>query len=208
MPMTASDDRLFSPSASRNRDPILQVLRQLLPKSGCILEIASGSGEHITWFASHLPGLTWQPSDPDAAGRASIAAHTAAQKLENVLPPLAIDTTNPGVPDIACVAMTCCNMIHISPWAATEGLFALADSLLPGGSGLYLYGPFKRDRVHTAPSNATFDADLRRRNPDWGIRDMADLTALGERHGLTLTETIPMPANNFSLWFQKAVEIG
>jgi len=205
--MTSPDDRLFSSSARRNRDPILHVLRRLLPKSGCVFEIASGSGEHAVWFARHLPGLTWQPSDPDPVCRASIAAHIAAEMVENVLLPLPIDTTEPGTPVVDCVAMTCCNMVHISPWAATEGLFALASRLLPPGGGLYLYGPFKRDGNHTAPSNAAFDTELRRQNPEWGIRDINELVALGKRHGLSLTETIAMPVNNLSLWFQKAVEI-
>lgn len=200
---SASDARQFSPSAARNRGPILDVLKRVLPQKGLILEIASGTGEHAMHFARHLPGLTWQPSDPDADARASIAAWIEAEPLANVLPPLPLDVTSPAWPVEHADAMVCLNMIHIAPWTAAEALLRGAARLLSGGGVLYLYGPYKKDGRHTAPSNAAFDDDLRRRNPAWGVRDLADVENVAIAHGLRLRETVAMPANNLSVVFAR-----
>jgi SAM-dependent methyltransferase len=188
---------------SRNRDPILDVLSRVLPQRGLVLEIASGSGEHAAYFARALPALTWQPSDPDQTALASAGAHRDAAALPNLLTPLRLDVTAPSWPVERADAIICCNMIHISPWAACEGLIAGAARVLAGGGVLYLYGPYKIGGAHTAPSNAAFDADLRSRNSDWGIRDLDDVTALAKRHGLVPRETVPMPTNNLSVIFTR-----
>ena len=199
----ASDQRIYRPHVARNREPILAVLRRVLPPSGVVLEIASGSGEHAIYFAKELPSLTWQPSDPDPEALASIAAHRADADLPNLLAPLRLDVTADEWPiDHADVVM-CNNMIHISPWAATEGLIAGAARVLSAGGMLFLYGPYKVDGRHTAPSNQAFDEDLRRRNPEWGIRDLGEVAALARRHGFTVPETVQMPANNLSVIFRR-----
>jgi SAM-dependent methyltransferase len=198
-----SDPRQYRPHVARNRDPILDVLRRVLPPRGLVLEIASGSGEHAVFFARALPALSWQPSDPDAQALTSIAAHRAASDAANLLPPLLLDVTAPVWPVERADAVMCCNMIHIAPWAACEGLIAGAQRVLPVGGTLYLYGPYKIDGGHTALSNEEFDGYLRGQNAAWGIRDLGDVTALGQRHGLALVETVPMPANNFSVIFRR-----
>ena len=198
-----SDPRQHRPHVARNRDPILAVLKRVLPARGVVLEIASGSGEHAAYFADQLPALVWQPTDPDAEALASIAAHRAAGAVANLLAPLRLDVTAPAWPVERADALMCCNMIHIAPWAACEGLIAGAQRVLPVGGVLYLYGPYKIDGRHTAPSNEAFDSDLRRRNPAWGIRDLGDVAALAQRHDLALAETVPMPANNFSVIFRR-----
>lgn len=206
-PRLASDPdaRRDAPHAHRNRDPILAVLRQWLPERGLVLEIGGGTGQHVTWFAEHLPELAWQPSDHDPEMRASIAAWTAHLGLGNVRPPLAIDTTdaNWGVDGLDPVAILNMNMIHIAPWAACQGLLAGAGRLLSAGGILYLYGPFKRAGAHTAPSNAEFDTMLRGRDPAWGIRDEEEVTAAAEGHGLALMRVVEMPANNLSLIYRR-----
>ncbi|CAB3769347.1 DUF938 domain-containing protein [Paraburkholderia solisilvae] len=197
------DAREHSPSAERNRDAILAVLRQVLPPSGTVLEIASGSGQHALHFAAAFPGLVWQPSDTDAGARASIVAWTADAGLTNIRPPLDLDVTRqPWGVDVAH-AMVCINMIHISPWAATEALIDGAARVLGSGAVLYLYGPYRRGGVHTAPSNEAFDQNLRDRNPAWGVRDMEAVVQLADAAGFACDEPIPMPANNFSLVFRK-----
>ncbi len=153
------DPRIYRPYVARNRDPILDVLRRVLPGQGLVLEVASGSGEHAAYFAAHLPALTWQPSDPDPEALASIAAHRAAAGTPNLLAPLQLDVSAPRWPVERADAMICNNMIHISPWSASEGLMAGAARTLPPGGVLYLYGPYKIDGRHTAPSNAAFDAN-------------------------------------------------
>ncbi|RZT36733.1 DUF938 domain-containing protein [Cupriavidus agavae] len=195
--------RRMAPATERNRAPILAVLRQILPVSGTLLEIASGTGQHAVHFAAALPGLTWQPSDPDATHRESIAAWTAHAQLANVLPPLDIDVRREPWPVDRVDAMVCINMVHISPWAATGALFAGAGRRLAPGGVLYLYGPYRRHGAHTAPSNEAFDRQLRVADADWGVRDMEDVVALGATHGLACDEPVPMPANNFSLVFRK-----
>jgi SAM-dependent methyltransferase len=200
------DGRQFSPSAARNSGPIREVLERVLPRGGTALEIGSGTGEHVVCFAKALPGLLWQPSDPDPASRASIEAWIAAEGLANVRSPVAIDTRQAiwGVEDDApFAAMISLNMIHIAPWESALGLLAGAGRLLRPDGILYLYGPFMRSGAHTAPSNAAFDADLKRRDPRWGVRDIDDLVREAANHGLRLREVIEMPANNLSLVFVK-----
>jgi SAM-dependent methyltransferase len=198
------DERLFSPSAERNRAPIAAVLCRWLPATGTVLEIASGTGEHVAWFAAQFPGLVFQPSDPGGTERASIAAWTAAAGVANVRAPLALDVAAPhwenrtDVP-APLAAILCINMVHISPWAATLGLMRGAGRLLADGGVLYLYGAYKRDGRHTAPSNAAFDAMLRAQNPDWGVRDLEAVVAAAEARGLALAEVVAMPANNLSV---------
>lgn len=202
-----SDGRHFSPSAARNSGPICAVLEKVLPKDGIALEIGSGTGEHVICFAKALPGLLWQPSDPDPASRASIDAWIAAEGLANIRSPVAIDTRQAiwGVEDdTPFAAVVSLNMIHISPWESALGLLAGAGRILRPDGILYLYGPFMRSGTHTAPSNEAFDADLKRRDPRWGVRDIDDLIREAAPHGLDLREVIAMPANNLSLVFTKA----
>ena len=178
---TSSPDpsaRLSAPAAERNRGPILDVLRRVLPASGCVLEIASGTGQHAVHFAQALPGLHWQPSDPDAQARRSIAAWVAHAGLANVAGPLAFDVRD-ACPVDTLDAIVCINMIHISPWACTDALFAGASRLLRPGGVLFLYGPYRREGRHTAPSNEAFDLQLRGRDPSWGVRDLQTVVALG-----------------------------
>ena len=199
-----SDPRLYHPHVARNREPILDVLRRALPARGLVLEVASGSGEHAAFFANGLPSVSWQPSDMDAKALASVAAFQANSGAPNLLAPLRLDVTAAQWPIERADAIVNCNMIHISPWAACEGLIAGAERILPVGGILYLYGPYRIDGRHTAPSNEEFDANLRGRNAAWGIRDLGDVTALATRHGLTLVETVQMPANNLSVIFRRA----
>ena len=198
--MTAFDDeRQFSPAAERNKGPILDVLRRVLPENGLVLEIASGTGQHVAHFAANLPRLEWQPSDPNAECHASINGWVREAGLGNVRPPLTLDAAQERWPLGEADAIVCINMIHISPWAATEGLMRGAERLLPPGGVLYLYGPYRRDGAHTAPSNAEFDASLQARNPEWGVRNLEDVVALAAAHGLDFVETVEMPANNLSV---------
>jgi SAM-dependent methyltransferase len=201
----ASDPRIFRPHVARNREPILAVLRRVLPAQGLVLEIASGSGEHVSYFAQELPSLTWQPSDPDREALASIAAHRAEAKLQNLLPPLQLDVTSTAWPIERADVVMCNNMIHISPWAATEGLMAGAERVLRPGALLFLYGPYQVGGRHTAPSNQAFDEQLRGQNPAWGIRDLGDVTALAQRHGFAAPDTVQMPANNLSVIFRRKI---
>jgi SAM-dependent methyltransferase len=203
MPET-SDPRLYRPHVVRNRDPILDVLRRVLPPRGLVLEIASGSGEHAVYFAKNLPTLSWQPSDPDPQALASIAAHRKTDGVANLLAPVRLDVMVPEWPVERADALVCCNMIHIAPWAACEGLIAGAARVLQAGGILYLYGPYKIDGHHTAPSNQSFDDQLQSQNPQWGIRNLGDVAGLAERHGFALLETVPMPANNLSVIFGRA----
>ena len=195
--------RLFAPATQRNRQPILDVLSRVLPGSGRVLEVASGSGEHALWFAQHLRPLIWQPSDPDPACRRSIAAHAAHAGLATIEAPLDLDAAAARWPIESADAVVCINMTHIAPWEATEGLVAGAARILPSEGPLYLYGPHMRGGHHTAPSNAAFDASLRRHNPDWGLRNVEDLAELAATQGLVLSEVVEMPANNLSLVFKR-----
>ncbi len=190
-----------APATLRNRIAIAELLKDWLPERGHVLEIASGSGEHIIYFASLFPDLIWQPSDPDAAGQRSIAAWTGEAHMTNVEPPIALDA-RAGHWEVARTdAILCINMVHISPWAATEGLFAGAERLLVAGAPLILYGPYTEADVETAPSNLSFDASLKARDPDWGLRDLAEVTALAAHHGFAAPERRIMPANNLMLRF-------
>jgi hypothetical protein len=202
------NERLSSPSAERNRAPIAAVLRHCLPATGAVLEIASGTGEHVAWFAAQFPGLVFQPSDPGHAQRASIAAWIAAAGVPNIRPPLALDVASPDWERDSEIpgplgAILCINMIHISPWAATLGLMRGAGRLLDEGGMLYLYGAYKRGGRHTAPSNAAFDANLRAQEPEWGVRDLEAVVAEADRAGFALEEVVAMPANNLSVIFRR-----
>lgn len=198
------DARQYSPSTARNREPILLVLRRVLPEKARVLEIASGSGEHAVFIARAMPGLLWRPSDPDPEARASIAAWIEAEAIPNVAPPVAIDVCESewGVEgDAPFDAIVAINMIHISPWEATRGLLEGAGRLLRSGGVLYTYGPYMRSGRHTAPSNETFDAWLKSRDSRWGVRDVADVERAAAVQGLALREIVEMPANNLSLVF-------
>lgn len=192
-----------APAVARNRDPILAVLRRVLPMRGLVLEIASGTGEHAVHFAAALPGITWQPTDRDTDALRSIAAWRASTGLPNVLAPLELDVASPAWPGERADALVCINMIHISPWRAAEALMAGAGRMLPSGGVLFLYGPFKEGGRHTAPSNEAFDASLRARDPEWGVRDLDDVRRLATSHGLDFVERVAMPTNNLSVVFAR-----
>ena len=201
--MPPSDDpRLDFPATRRNGQAIFDVLRRVLPKQGQVLEIGSGSGQHITAFAAALPHLKWQASDPDPRHRASVDAWARFAGLD-MPPALALDVTARPWPIVGADAVLSANMIHIAPWAACLGLLAGAGDILPEGGLLYLYGPFKIDGRHTADSNARFDASLRAQDPSWGVRDLDQVAAESAKHGLSLIEQIDMPANNLSVIFRK-----
>lgn len=194
------DARHYAPAAARNRDPILAVLQDYLPQRGLVLEIASGSGEHVVHFArASDPGLVFQPSDADPVARGSIDAWIAALGLTNVRPAAAIDATAHDWPVLRADAVLCINMIHIAPWAATVGLMRGAARVLDPGGFLYLYGPFRREGRHTAPSNERFDEDLRRRDAGWGVRDLEAVAAQAASEGFVPPLIRQMPANNLSL---------
>jgi len=200
-----SDARLHAPAIARNREPILAVLRQHLPARGLVLEVASGSGEHTVHFARAFPGLDFQPSDPDRQARASIDAWRDEAGLQNIRPALALDAAAETWPLSEADAVLCINMIHIAPWEAAVGLVRGAAALLRVDCMLYLYGPFRRDGAHTAPSNAAFDRSLRARDASWGVRDLEAVAALARTHGFTAPIVEAMPANNLSLIFKKGV---
>jgi SAM-dependent methyltransferase len=204
MPSSVADMRQYAPSTARNREPILAVLRRILPANARVLELASGAGEHAVFFAAAMPGVVWQPSDPDPGARDSVAAWIAADALANVLPPRAIDARE-AVWDAedAYDAIVAINMIHISPWDATLGLMAGAGRLLRDGGVLYTYGPYRRDGRHTAASNENFDAWLKDLDAAFGVRDVADVEAAARAQDLTLKEIVEMPANNLSLVFTR-----
>jgi SAM-dependent methyltransferase len=197
-----SDPRLYHAHVVRNRDPILDVLRRVLPTEGLVLEIASGSGEQAVYFAQRLPSLRWQPTDVNPTALASIAAHRAAADAPNLLSPLRLDATSQQWPVERADALVCINMIHITPWTVSEGLMAGARRTLRAGGVVYLYGPYRIEGRHTAPSNQEFDAWLRTQDAQWGIRDLAEVAALAARHGFGPAETLAMPANNLSVIFR------
>lgn len=198
------DPRRFAPATLRNRDAIQSLLGPRLPPRGLVLEIASGSGEHVVHFArSNPPELIFQPSDPTPEARASVDAWAASAGAPNVRPALDLDASAANWPVDRTDAILCINMIHISPWAATEGLMRGAARILPVGGLLYLYGPYRRAGKHTSPSNASFDEDLRAQNPAWGVRDLEDVSALALSNGFHGPEIFQMPANNLSLIFRR-----
>jgi SAM-dependent methyltransferase len=198
------EDALESPAARRNAGPILSVLRAHLPAKGRVLEIAAGTGLHAAAFAEALPGLDWTPTDPDPASLVSIDAWRSQADAPNLRPAQQFDVRSTW-PEGPFDAVLCVNMIHISPWAATEALMAGADQTLarPGGL-LVLYGPYLEPEVETAPSNLAFDADLKRRNPEWGLREREAVVDLARHSGLILTRRVAMPANNLMLLFRSA----
>ena len=199
-------DALASPAAERNKQPILEVLQRVLPAAGIVLEVASGTGQHVVHFAQSLPKLSWQPSEPDGRLRAAIAARIADAALANVRPPLALDVLEKPWPLARVDAIVCINMIHIAPWAAALALFAEAGRLLHARAPLVLYGPYRRGG-HTAPSNEAFDASLRSRNPEWGVRDLDEVERVASGSGFALQETVDMPANNLTVVFQRAEDL-
>ncbi|WP_417415119.1 DUF938 domain-containing protein [Hoeflea sp.] len=201
--MSSQDVKLSSPSALRNRGPIAELLHHVLPDSGTVLEIASGSGEHVIHFARLFPNLVWQPSDPSLEARASVQDWVRSESLANVLPPLDVDASAETWPIAAADAMIAINMVHISPWTATQGLLGGAGKLLPSGGVLVLYGPYRCQGQPLVPSNADFDASLRARNPEWGIRLLEDVESLAKKSGLTLTSVTEMPANNLGVVFTR-----
>lgn len=203
------DARRFSPATQRNREPLLKVLARVLPENGRVLEVASGTGEHAVWFAPRFPGLNWQTSDPNPDLRQSIASHMAHAGL-NLPRPLDIDVTHqdwgtPGAPLEKLDTIFCANMIHIAPWTATLGLLDGAARYLKTGGKLCLYGPYKREGGHTAPSNAAFDQSLRGQNPEWGIRDLEKVTEEAAARGLQSAEVLEMPSNNLTVIFERGL---
>ena len=188
-----------SPSAQRNKEAIVIVLADILPDEGLVLEVASGSGEHALAFARAFPHLLFQPTDADPVALRSVDAWRAAEGAPNLLAPVHLDAASDRWPLEEAQAILCINMVHISPWAATEGLMRGAARLLPPGGPLYLYGAYFQEGVEPAASNVAFDASLRERNADWGVRRLEDVLAEGERRGLAMDKVVPMPANNLSV---------
>ncbi|NJR38044.1 MAG: DUF938 domain-containing protein [Leptolyngbyaceae cyanobacterium CSU_1_4] len=209
------DNRQYAPATERNREPILNVLREVLPPTGTVLEISSGTGEHAAYFAPRLSPRRWIPSDPNSLARASIAAWQQEVTANNLYPPIALDASEGRwvveMPEALedfdwgnypIRAIVNINMIHIAPWSACLGLMAGAGRILSAGGILYLYGPFKQNGQHTAPSNAAFDESLQARNPEWGVRDLEAVVAAAQVENLSLKKIYPMPANNLSVVFQ------
>ena len=197
----AAGERLIFQSAERNKGPILEVLTGVLPAAGTVLEIASGTGQHVVHFAAALPRLHWQPSDPDAELRESIRRHTAASGLENIGPPLDLDVFTQSWPVSNADALVAINMLHVAPWPATAALFTGAATLLASGSVLVTYGPYRRDGAHTSAGNAAFDTQLRAQHANWGIRELEAVTAEAESAGFDRSDVVAMPANNLCLVF-------
>ncbi len=198
-----TDRRLEYPATLRNRDAILDVLRGVLPASGLVVEVASGSGEHVVHFARAFPDLTFQPSDPEDAALQSIKAWTEDSGLTNLRPPVMLDASSDHWPVTTADAVLCINMIHISPWRATEGLFHGAGKLLQAGAPLYLYGPYRRAGIVTVASNEAFDASLKSRNAEWGLRDLETVADLARSAGFSAPTVTEMPANNLSVVFRR-----
>jgi hypothetical protein len=195
---------LVSPSAERNREPIASVLKRVLPESGFVLEISSGTGQHAVHFARVMAGLVWQPTDCDADCLRSIAAWIAAENQANVKLPLSLDVHNEVWPVTEADAAVCINMIHIAPSSAVSALMRGASRILGSGAVLVLYGPFRRNGLHTSPSNEVFDRHLRAQNPDWGVRNLEDVAETAGKDGFDLQEVCQMPANNLSVIFRKS----
>ena len=198
----ASDKRRSAPAALRNREPIAEVLKEWLPASGTVLEVASGTGEHAEWFAERFPNLHWQPSDIHSDALASIVAWADASGLTNLRKPVVIDAGADDWPVGRADAVLNINMAHISPWSASLGLIAGAARLLPSGGPLILYGPWLKDDIETVPSNLAFDADLKARDPEWGLRRVEDFAAAASAKGFRLVDVRRMPANNLMILFR------
>ena len=199
----SEDARRFAPAVARNKAAITEALARHLPATGLVLEIASGSGEHALHFAAHFPALSFQPTDPDAAALASIAAWRAEAQLANLLPPLALDVMADAWPVPKADAVLCINMIHIAPWEATVALMRGAARVLPCDGLLFLYGPFKRGGTHTVPSNAEFDSSLRTQDAQWGVRDLEAVAEIASAVGFAAPVVEAMPANNLSVIFRR-----
>ena len=198
-----ADGKWFIHAAERNKGAILDILARVLPRQGVVLEVASGTGQHVLHFAKALPGLAWQPSDPDPELRESIALRVKEQQLANVNPPIDLEVTRLPWPLPRAGAVVCINMIHVAPWSATLALLEGAKALLSIRHILYLYGPYRRFGRHTSVSNEQFDSDLRAHNPEWGLRDLEVVSEFAARAGFVLAEIVDMPANNFSLVFRR-----
>lgn len=194
--------RRYSPAAERNQEPILAVLRSVLPRSGRVLELAAGTGQHAVYFARHFPELRWQPTDIDAAALESINAWREQIGPENLCAPLQLDVVAPW-PISDADAIICCNLLHIAPWNVCEALFRGAAAILAAGLPVVLYGPFLLDDTPTAPSNLAFDAQLRARNAAWGIRALKDVKAVADEAGFDYEDLVAMPANNFTVIFRR-----
>lgn len=199
-----SDDRRSAPHVARNVAPIAEVLQDVLPAKGLVLELASGTGEHCLHFAREFPKLLWQPSDAEPAALRSIEAWRAESGLFNLLPPISLDVRAAEWPVVSADAILAINLLHISAWVATQGLMRGAGRVLTPGAPLYVYGPFRQAGVATAPSNEAFDESLKARDPGWGLREVEAVAAEAERSGFSLELVVPMPANNLSLVFRKA----
>ncbi len=198
---------MHSPAAERNREPIMAVLRRVLPDHGTVLEIASGSGQHAVHFARALPALVWQPTDPDIDSCASISARVSEAALPNLLAPLPLDVLVTPWPVDSADAVVCINMIHISPPATTPALFAGCDRIVRGPGPVVLYGPFRRQGIPLAASNAAFDASLKSRNPEWGLRELEQVSATAARHGFEQVEVCELPANNIAVVYRRSEAI-
>lgn len=195
----------IAPAAERNRQPILEVLAQVLPDTGTVLEVASGTGMHAAYFAEYLPRLRWQPSDPSPEAIESIAGWVSEAKRDNLYAPLSLDVRSRPWPVSGAEAVLCINMLHIAPWEAAVSLFEGSSDLLGSGTPLVTYGPYRMHGKHTAPSNEAFDLSLRSRNPSWGVRDLDELSDLARQTGFRLDKRFEMPANNMTLvWLREA----
>jgi hypothetical protein len=203
MPWPIGEDRgggkRFAQSAERNRGPILEVLRRVLPMTGLALELASGTGQHVTHFAGALPSLEWQPTDIDPELRRSVECWIRDEGLPNIRPPIALNVHDKPWPLEHADAIVCINMIHVAPWETTLALFEGARCI--GAATIFLYGPYRRFGAHTAPSNARFDASLKANDPTWGVRDLEAVEEVARKNGFALREVVAMPANNFSVVF-------
>ena len=197
------DARRSAPAALRNREPIAEVLADWLPESGVVLEVASGTGEHAVWFAKRFPNLTWQPSETHPDALASISAWAEEASLPNLRAPVVVDASTSDWPVKRADAVLNINMAHISPWEASLGLIAGAAGLLAASAPLILYGPWLNDDIETAPSNLDFDANLKQRDPRWGLRRAEDFAAAAADKGFQLADWRRMPANNLMLLFRK-----
>ena len=198
-----ADGKWFIQAAERNKGPILDILARVLPNQGVVLEIASGTGQHILHFAKALPGLTWRPSDADRELRESVAMRVKEQQLANVSQPIDLDVTRLPWPLQTAHAVVCINMVHVAPWSATLALLEGAKALLPTQHVLFLYGAYRRFGQHTSKSNEQFDADLRAHDPEWGVRDLEAVSEAAASSGFVLAEVFEMPANNFSVVFRR-----
>ena len=191
------------PAAERNKEAILAALKKCVPSAGKVLEVASGTGQHIVYFAAALKYLEWIPSEPDPDFRLSIRSRIERVKLSNIASPLDLDVTSRPWPVTQVDVVLCCNMVHVAPWEAAQELMKGAEEVLSDVGVLFLYGPYRRHGTHTAPSTESFDSQLRQQHSAWGVRDLESLEKLGQSIGLILDEVVEMPANNFGLIFRR-----